>query len=424
MLVTGIALALVGPALVSEGMFVDGVTYASIARNMAEGQGSFWDPFYTQTLYPHFRQHPPLALGMEALLFKVLGDHLYVEKLYSLLVSLLSGLMTVLIWKRTTNNVRMAWLPMLFLVTIPLVTWAVPNNMLENTMTVFVLLSVYLMLLSYQRNNKTWLFLSALPLFLAFLTKGFTGLFPLVFPIIYCLFDKKRRGIQGPVDSLLVLLTMALLAGITIFVFPESLPYMKDYVRLQVLGGGMHEATSSTRFFIVWRLLQELAIPMVLVALLLVLRHVRKISVKVFEFPGDKTMFWVFLLLGLSGVLPIMVSVKQRGFYMLAAFPFFALSLGHLSLGTVRTLFSSFRPSVGKWLCLVSCVVLFGAAVWTATCIGKYGRDSELIETVKQTIAEEPENHVLHIAPEEYTNWGWHAYYMRYGKISLDPSNK
>jgi len=295
--------------------------------------------------------------------------------------------------------------------------------MLENTMAVFVLLSVFLMLLSYQRYNKAWLFLSALPLFMAFLTKGFTGLFPLVFPVIYCLFDKERRGIQGPVDSLLVLLTMAFLAGITFLVFPESYPYMKDYLRLQVLGGGMHEATTSSRFFIVWRLVQEMAIPLVLVALLLVLRRVRKISVKVFEFPGDKTMFWVFLLLGLSGVLPIMVSVKQRGFYMLAAFPFFALSLGHLSLGTVKTLFNQFKPSSAKWLCMASCVVLVAAGVWTATRIGKYGRDRELIETVKQTIAESPDCSIIPIASEDYSQWGWHAYYMRYGKISLNPSN-
>ena len=39
------------PRVTHRGMFVDGVTYASIARNLAEGHGSFWSPSYTATLY-------------------------------------------------------------------------------------------------------------------------------------------------------------------------------------------------------------------------------------------------------------------------------------------------------------------------------------------------------------------------------------
>ena len=134
LLLIGLFLILVSNSLLTEGMFFDGVTYASISRNMAEGQGTFWNPHYTQTLYPEFRQHPPLALGMEALAFKAFGDHLWVEKAYSVLMFLLSGLLIALIWKRTTNNIRWAWLPLLFWLAMPLVTWCATNNMLENTM--------------------------------------------------------------------------------------------------------------------------------------------------------------------------------------------------------------------------------------------------------------------------------------------------
>ena len=48
---------LVLPRLLSYGMFLDGVTYASIARNMAENYGSFWQPYYTATVYPTFYEH-------------------------------------------------------------------------------------------------------------------------------------------------------------------------------------------------------------------------------------------------------------------------------------------------------------------------------------------------------------------------------
>ena len=422
LLLIGLFLILVSKSLLTEGMFFDGVTYASISRNMAEGQGTFWNPHYTQTLYPEFRQHPPLALGMEALAFRMLGDHWWVEKSYSVLMFLLSGLFIALIWKRTTNNLRWAWLPLLFWLAMPLVSWSATNNLLENTMSVFVLLSVYLMIVGYQRHHKIWLFLSAFALLLAFLSKGFTGLFPLVFPILYCAFDQKRKWIQGPIDSLILLVAVVVFAGIMFLVCPGSFGYIKDYIRLQVIGGGLHEATASSRFYIVVALLQQLIIPFVLALVLVICKTKSKFNSKVFEFPPDKGWFYSFLILGLLGVLPIMVSVKQRDFYMLAALPFFALACGHITLSMLTLWMPKMTPIVRRWMTLgAACIVLLGL-VLNLIHIGKYGRDEALIEEVKQKITESEGNNVIEISQEEYTQWAKHAYYMRYGKISLSPT--
>ena len=422
LLLIGLFLILVSKSLLTEGMFFDGVTYASISRNMAEGQGKFWNPHYTQTLYPEFRQHPPLALGMEALAFKAFGDHLWVEKAYSMLMFLLTGLLTALIWKRTTNNIRWAWLPLLFWLAMPLVSWSATNNLLENTMSVFVLLSVYLMIVSYQRNHKLWLVLAGGSLFLAFLTKGFTGLFPLVFPLIYCSFDPRRKWFQGIIDGVLLLLTLAVSVGLMFLVAPASFAYLRDYLNLQVIGGGLHEATTSSRFYIVFALLQQLAIPCALALVLVICKTKSKVITKVFEFPGDKAWFFSFLILGLLGVLPIMVSVKQRDFYMLAALPFFALACGHITLSMLTLWLPKMTSRFSKWSTLgASCIVLLGL-VLNIVHLGKYGRDEALIEEVKQKIAEADGQNMIEIAPEEYTHWAKHAYYMRYGKISLSPT--
>ena len=422
LLLIGLFLILVSKSLLTEGMFFDGVTYASISRNMAEGQGTFWNPHYTQTLYPEFRQHPPLALGMEALAFRMLGDHWWVEKSYSVLMFLLSGLLIALIWKRTTNNLRWAWLPLLFWFAMPLISWSATNNLLENTMSVFVLLSVYLMIVGYQRRRKIWLLLSAVALLLAFLSKGFTGLFPLAFPILYCAFDQKRKWIQGPIDSLILLVAVAVFAGIMFLVCPGSFAYLKDYIRLQVIGGGLYEATASSRFYIVVALLQQLIIPFVLALVLVICKARSKVNSKVFEFPPDKGWFYSFLILGLLGVLPIMVSVKQRDFYMLAALPFFALACGHITLSMLTLWLPKITPKVRGWMTLgAGCVVLLGV-VLNVVHIGKYGRDEALIEEVKQKTAEVGDNSIIEITQEEYTQWAKHAYYMRYGKISLNPT--
>ena len=56
--------------------------------------------------------------------------------------------------------------------------------------------------------------------------------------------------------------------------------------------------------------------------------------------------------------------------------------------------------------------------------MGKYGRDEALIEDVKKRIAEADGRTVIEIAPEEFTNWVAHAYFMRYGKITLNPTQQ
>ncbi len=414
---------LMSNSLLTEGMFVDGVTYACISRNMACGLGSFWNPHYTQTIGPVFHSHPPLVFGLEALAFRLLGDHWWVEKLYSMLTFLFAALLIALIWRRTTNNFRWAWLPLLFWVCMPIVTWSAANNMLENTMSVFVLMSVYLMIISYQRNNKMWLFMAGIALFAAFLSKGFTGLFPLVFPVIFCIFDEKRRWIQGPIDTLLIIVTLAVLSGLMFLVFPPSFAYLKDYINLQVVGGGLHETTATTRFFIVFSLLLQLIAPLVIFSIILIMSQIiNKDMHKVFEFAPDKKRFLSFLILGLTGVLPIMLSVKQRDFYMLAALPFFALAFGYLSLSMVNAMMLEIKQKNRNWMMIASSAVLLVSMVLNVSHIGKYGRDEAFLVEMKKSLKEIPENEIIEIKSEDFSQWSWHAYFMRYGKVSLDDS--
>lgn len=421
LLLIGIFLILTSKHLLTEGMFLDGVTYAGISRNMAEGTGTFWNPFYTQTLYPEFRQHPPLALGLEALAFRMLGDHWWVEKLYSLQTILLSGLLIALIWRRTSNDGSTAWLPLLFWISIPLVSWCTTNNLLENTMSVFVLLSVYIIIIRYQQNNRLWLPLAGASLLLAFLTKGFTGLFPLVFPIIYCTVEQERKVLQGIIDSAWLLVSIVGLTALMFWVFPSSLPYLKDYFSIQVLGNGLHEVTTSTRFFIVFQLLIQSAIPFAIIAILFILRKILKQNhIGIFGNPSNKTWFVTFLVLGLTGVLPMMVSVKQRDFYMLAALPFLALAFGHLTCTITNTCVLKIKAVGRNWMTFFASMVLIVGLFINFSQIGKYGRDEAFLMEMKKALVEIPEHEIISISQEDYTQWTWHAYFMRYGKVSLD----
>src|SRR5689334_12523447 len=113
-LVTGAFAFLTITRNAQRGMFLDGVTYAAISRNLAAGRGTFWDPFYTATLYPHFREHPPLGFGLQAIFFAVLGDHLFVERLYSVAAGALTAVLIVWLWRSTLGQRAYDWLPLVF----------------------------------------------------------------------------------------------------------------------------------------------------------------------------------------------------------------------------------------------------------------------------------------------------------------------
>ncbi|HPB58126.1 MAG TPA: hypothetical protein PLL49_06435, partial [Bacteroidales bacterium] len=90
--VFGILLLIISPAMLSDGMFLDGLLYATISRNLANGIGDFWHPHLTKTLSPVFVGHPPLVFGLQSLFFKILGDNIYVERLYSFLTYVVTGI--------------------------------------------------------------------------------------------------------------------------------------------------------------------------------------------------------------------------------------------------------------------------------------------------------------------------------------------
>ncbi|MBR3491184.1 MAG: hypothetical protein IKH44_02645, partial [Bacteroidales bacterium] len=82
------------------------------------------------------------------------------------------------------------------------------------------------------------------------------------------------------------------------------------------------------------------------------------------------------------------------------------------------------RPKTRNWMMIASSVVLLVGMVLNISHIGKYGRDEALIEEVKNRMAEADGENIIEITPEEYTQWAKHAYYMRYGKISLNPNEQ
>ena len=62
------------PKMLILGKNADGVEYAAVGRNMAEGLGTFFRPYLSDHHWPVHWEQPPLMYGIQAGLFRIFGD--------------------------------------------------------------------------------------------------------------------------------------------------------------------------------------------------------------------------------------------------------------------------------------------------------------------------------------------------------------
>jgi hypothetical protein len=128
------------------------------------------------------------------------------------------------------------------------------------------------------------------------------------------------------------------------------------------------------------------------------------------------------LLVGLSASLPLMVSMKQSGFYVIPAYPWFALAFAFLCLPQIQLLFSKL-PQKGSWLKIMNIagiLLLAGVLAYNVTQINKPGRDTEKLSDIRAIAKVVPENSTINISQEIYPDWALHGYFERYHHISLN----
>jgi hypothetical protein len=179
--------------------------------------------------------------------------------------------------------------------------------------------------------------------------------------------------------------------------------------------------TVNSRFDILKRFLSEIA-PAALLCLILVIGgRIRKSAVA----PGTENTkkALVFLALGLTGVLPIMISMKQSGFYILPVYPFFAIAAGIVLSPYVNTLTGRINyESKGFLVFRLLSYGLFALGLFLAfNSSGGFSRDKNKITDTKTIVQEIPAATIINILPEMYEDWGLHSYYARFKNISLDP---
>lgn len=379
-LVFGLYAALVLPRSTTFGMFQDGVVFASVARNMAEGVGEFWTPRFTDTAYQLEAMHPPLGAWILSNFFRWFGDSPRIEVLYGVGLGIANLGLLALLWRTVTRPVGQphdahlraalerspvemgAWLPLLIYVAMPITSHSYTSNLLENPMTSFLLLAMTLghLAVASTRLRNTVLAASAFGalIFLAVQTKGPPGLFVLVYPSLAGLFVPVLSRRRGLAVSALGLITGLVLAAVVILPNPAAIEFTRQHyggLVLDALVGG--KIPSQGRFSALQTLVQETTVPAFLIGMLSWRLRVKP------RFDPDRRDL-LFALTGLAGVLPFLITTHQYSRYAFPALPMMAIALALFAIPVgvrVESVLSRPRPR-GVVAALSTVLVFFGVA--------------------------------------------------------------
>jgi 4-amino-4-deoxy-L-arabinose transferase-like glycosyltransferase len=408
------------PRLAHRGMFVDGVTYAAIARNVAQGRGTFWAPFYTATIYPQFHDHPPLGFWLQSLWFRVLGDHLYVERLYSLAVAILTAGLIAVVWRRLhessgANEADCDWLPVLMWIAVPVVSWAVVGNLLETTVAFFTTLAT-LAALSGTCNRSparalAWGVLSGAAVVAAVLVKGPIGLFVLVAPVAFRLLPEGKRFLPALAGQWLAVGA----CGVGLASVEVARSNLAEYWNVQIVASiaGTREVSASS-MTIVKELAQGVLLPMAAVTLIVIAFTRGGVAPSA---PARRQAL-PFLALGLAATLPILVSTKQAGHYLVPSIPLFALAFSIALKPTVDVFVQRLAPPRRHWIDFLTAAILLVAVA--ASFWPNLGRDRGRLRDLDAIAAAVPRSATIGICPEANDDWGLHAWFERLFEVSLD----
>ena len=134
--------------------------------------------------------------------------------------------------------------------------------------------------------------------------------------------------------------------------------------------------------------------------------------------------FLFFLIIGISASIPLMISLKQRKFYLVPSIPFYALSFGFLLNDFAMKKLTKVPEKIFKWLKRSLYFALGLLLIFSISKFGEYSRDTDVIKDVNLISGSLKEGTIISCKKEIWSNWGLIAYFSRIGYISLDCDNE
>ena len=305
-----VAALLLLPLLFTKGMFFDGLTYATIARNLEEGLGTFWAPHYTAYIHPEFYEHPPFSFGIHSIYYRLFGDQAWVDRFYAYTLYGLSILMMRRLWSLFIAAGHRAWIPQLLWTITPGVIWVHQNNMLEAPLNAAAIAVTWLLIEGTLKRNYFWSALAGVLLYIALGVKGPVGAFVImVLPVLAVLFPEHRKASLW--SGIVMIISFSVLFSYSYLYVPDFTKFFEGYLNKQLMPtlGGFREQAGSVSDSL-WAIGKQFIIPITVLSLLVIRK---KASYKM----RRESAF--FFIIALCATIPFLFMDRQHHYYFMPA---------------------------------------------------------------------------------------------------------
>jgi hypothetical protein len=296
--------------------------------------------------------------------------------------------------------------------------------MIEILLSVFTLLAVFFTLKALLKTQRLFinLILSGLFVFAAFLTKGLPGLFPLAtIPLFYVITKSitlRQLFLYTLIMSAIPILCYFLIIGLS----QDAKQSLQFYINERLLNRVNTTATTNYRLSIIVDLIVELLLPVFLI--IVTITFARKKTNAIVIQKNDIHYALLFLCLGLSGSLPLMITMVQKSFYFVPSLPFFTLTLAFTSYRYVVPLINLLSIPSLKKLKIIAYTFFATSILFSLLQIRKIRRDSEKLTDIEYLGGYLKNESVVSVDNDAYFDWSFQFYIYRKYAINLDPRNR
>ena len=415
------------PSLIQDGMFIDGIQYAAISKNMANGLGTFWFPYLSENWNVkgsiYFLEHPPLVYFIQSIFFRIFGDCIYTERIYCLFTAIISALIIAKLWNLAAEKKKviqkLSWLPILFWISMPIVFRSYQMNVQENTMVIFILAAVYSVLKGLKNNKHSYLYfvLGGVFIFLSTLCKGVPGLFPLVTVVMYWLAGGKVKFHKLLIYSLVLLFVPTLLYFL-VLLNGNAYESLSFHFTARFLERVQNDPVVNSHLHILFRLFIDL-LPAIVVVFIVFLAQRKKTSL---SWNKDyKTQMLFFILIGVAGSIPLTITLVQRDFYLAPSLPFYALGLALLVSPYISYILMPFSQNsrIFNLFRAISISLLIGGLIYTGCMVGNAERDQDILHDTYIMGKKIGGGTRVRLGTSQGDHWSFELYLIRYFNISF-----
>jgi len=416
---------LLGYKLMRLGIHTDGLEYATVALNMADGLGTFWTPYLDDTIHPVFREHPPLVFWIQSLVFRLFGDGPYLENFYGCFAGLITLGCMAWFWRRVRRDFGLtaigSWWPLLLIVPLPLFTYTMQTNRIVATYIIFAILPTYAAYRSVTAAKHTVLFslMSGVLIYLGFIAKGPVAFFTFAVPAIAWLTLKSKLS-KAALSTVLAMTAFTIILFSVFYLFPDSKDFWKGFWQAQVMASLKSlRAPGDSNWYLVERWAAEMAVPVFIAAVFMALTRVPLRDIKF------NRQAWFFLLIGLASSLPFLTSMRQHNRYIFHSYPFYVLSLA-FATDSIAAKIESLLSDKPRFKITVGLIAgVFFIAAFTSMLYKKdhvRGGDPFIYDIYLQKF-ELPERTTISICPQSIIRSDWlFVDMMRFYKMSVTPA--